>query len=187
MIGMPTKNRKRGRHEVLTAENGQPGFPGFAFGLVEHRFGMNRWRSGILQVARESQSPAKREINEADAEKHLRTAIGLQQSRCEQFPESKLDQVWLGWMRDNLADCLRQSKQLDAALSLIEQSIDESAMIATSERGGVPAIHVLIAQYETKTDILSDLERHKDAGAARHEARKLRKHLPPPHQHKRHR
>ena len=54
---MPTKNRKRGRHEVLTAENGQPGFPGFAFGLVEHRFGMNRWRSGILQVAPRFKEP----------------------------------------------------------------------------------------------------------------------------------
>ena len=58
--------------------------------------------------------------------------------------------------------------------------------IAVSDAGRVPAKHVLIAQYETKADILSDLERHKDAAAARREARKMRDSLPPPHlRHKR--
>ncbi len=115
----------------------------------------------------------------AEAERHLRVAVRLQQSQCNQFPESISEKTWLARMRDNLAQCLLEGNQPMAALSMIDDSIAESSATATGDGDRVPVIHVLIGQHNTRADILDELGRNDDARASRREANDLREYLPP--------
>lgn len=136
----------------------------------------------LKRVAVESEDTPNEKL--ADSARHLRMAVRLQRTQCEQFPESKSERIWLARMRDNLANCLRLQNQLEPALSVIEESIAESSSFTNGDNSGngnnVPAIHMLIVQHETRAEILDDLDRYEDAKIARREANDLREHLPPP-------
>lgn len=132
----------------------------------------------LRRVARESSSDRKANMDEA--QRHLRMAVRLQKSQCVQFPDSVSEQIWLARMRDNLASCLRGENSKEA-LELIENSIAESLHLVSGSGDKVPATHILIGQYETKAEILDELNRAEAADAARREANDLRERLPPPH------
>jgi serine/threonine protein kinase len=139
---------------------------------------------GTLLRKSADESPTRRSAtlraaNIADSQRHLRMAVRLQTTQCEQFPESISEKIWLARMRDNLAISLLLGKQPDEALSLIELAIAESSSIATEEGDRVPSIHILIGQYETQADIYDYLGRQDDAEASRREANDLREYLPP--------
>jgi hypothetical protein len=134
---------------------------------------------GTLLRKSAEESPTLREAKIDDSQRHLRMAVRLQTTQCQQFPESISEKIWLARMRDNLARSLLLGKQPNAALSLIELSIAESSSIAPGEGDRVPSIHILIGQHETQADIFDDLGRQEDAEAARREANDLREYLPP--------
>jgi len=136
-------------------------------------------KMGELLLKFEDDSTGLRNGNMEEAKKHLRMAVRLQKSQCDQFPESASEQIWLARMRDNLAISLRGDEP-KAALELIEKSITESMRFVTGNDDSIPAVHVLIVQYETEAEILDDLGRHEGADKARREARTLREFLPPP-------
>ena len=80
-------------------------------------------------------------------------------------------------MRTSLAQCLRQNGQPAAALDVVNHSIAQSASFASSDREHIPTVHMLVIQYEAKSQILDDLKRHDDAKSARDNVKKLRESL----------
>ena len=119
-----------------------------------------------------------RATNLSEAERYLKFAVQLQQSQCDQFPESVAERTWLTRMQDNLARCLLASNQPQAALAVIDESIAGSNEATVSDEGQLLLIHVLVGQFSTRADILDELDRKKDAEAARQNADDLRALLP---------